>query len=216
MRLVMISILPVLLFADPPWTPDVGIYEGDGNQNETTMGVFGGNYVCGGWNDSRLGTYHVGFGASTDGGQTWKETLMIQTSYPDDCDPCIIISETGDIYYFWLSYNPYTARGDIYLTKSTDWGKTWQPSICVTPNSYNTLDDKPWAAIDGNNVFVTWYDYGGTFGLKFKRSTDYGQTWPGSGTVIGYGGNGTCPIRGTDSLVYVGWGMQDIRFNRST
>ncbi|RKX71360.1 hypothetical protein DRP53_01980 [candidate division WOR-3 bacterium] len=211
-----ILLIPLLLLADPPWSPDVGIYEGGGNQNETTMGTYNDTLICGGWNDSRLGTYHVGFGWSTDGGETWKETLMIEPSYPGDCDPCIVIGEDGIIYYFWLSYNPSTFRGDIYLTKSTDWGKSWQPSICVTPNSPTTLDDKPWAAIDGNNVFVTWREFGGGGGIKFKRSTDYGQTWPGSGVVIGYSGNGTIPLRGTDSLVYVGWGMQDVRFNKST
>ncbi|HIE05204.1 MAG TPA: exo-alpha-sialidase [bacterium (Candidatus Stahlbacteria)] len=217
MRKLLILLIAVLLFADPPWLPNVKVSQdpGSGNQDETTMGVFGGNLVCGGWNDNRQGgTWHVGFARSTDGGQTFQETLMYEPSYPMDCDPCIIISETGDIYYFWLSYDG--SYGDIYLTKSTDWGETWQPSICVTAGSPTTLDDKPWAAIDSNNVFVTWYDYRGTYGLKFKRSTDFGQTWPGTGILVGTGGNGTCPIRGTDSLVYVGWGMQDIRFNRST
>ncbi len=217
MRLVIFFILlPLLLFGDPPWTQDVGVYEGTGNQNEMTMGVFGETNICGGWNDGRLTTYHVGFGWSTDGGQTWQETLMVEPTYPGDCDPCILVSKTGEIYYFWLSYNSSNYRGDIYLTKSSDWGQTWQPSICVTPNSSSTLDDKPWAAIDSNNVFVTWYEYGGTGDLKFRRSTDFGQTWPGSGIVIGSSGNGTCPLRGPDSLIYVGWGIQNIRFNKST
>lgn len=206
-----------MLFADPPWSVDVQVSQdpGSGNQNETTMGIFGDTLLCGGWNDNRQGLYHVGFARSVDGGVTWQETLMIEPSYPSDGDPVIAIDDAGVIYYFWLSFNSGSFVGDIFLTKSTDWGQTWQPSINCTPGSPSTLDDKPWARIDGNDIFLTWYEYGGSGGLNFKRSTDYGASWS-AGVTVGYGGNGTMAIRGTGSDVFVGWGFQDIRLNKST
>ncbi|MFB0509969.1 MAG: sialidase family protein, partial [bacterium] len=202
---------------DPPFIPNVAVSNdpGTGNQNETTIGIFGGNYVCGGWNDSRLGVYHVGFAFSTDGGLNWSDdTVMIEPSYPNDGDPVICIDDSGTVYYFWLSFSP-SYVGDIFLTKSYDGGVTWGPFVCVTPNSPTSLDDKPWATIDGDNIYVTWYEYGTTSDLKFTRSTDRGATWS-TGVSVGRGGNGTTPFRGTDSTIYVGWGMQDVKLNKST
>ncbi|GEM_PF-5249826 len=213
------SILPAgNLPKDPPFLPNVPVSNdpGRGNQNETTIGIFRRNYVCGGWNDNRTGVYHVGFAFSTDGGLTWSDdTLMIEPTYPEDADPVICIDDSGTVYYFWLSFNRSPFTGDIFLTKSRDGGRTWGPFICVTPNSPSSLDDKPWATIDGNNIFVTWYEYGTSNVLKFARSTDRGNTWS-TGITVGSGGNGTFPFRGTDSTVYVGWGMQDVRLNKST
>jgi|GEM_PF-1353992 len=217
MKRAFLFLVALFLFANSPWMPDVQVSQdtGTGNQNETTIGIFADTLVCGGWNDSRTGTYHVGFAASYDCGFTWQETLMYEPSYPGDCDPCIVVNDSGHICYVWLSYNSSAFVGDIYYTKSTDWGQTWGPSICVTSGSPSTLDDKPWAAVDRNNVFLTWREFYGDNALKFKRSTDWGQTWS-SGVIIGYYGNGSMPFRGTDSIVYAGWGAQDVRFNKST
>lgn len=218
MKKIIIIFIAMFLFADPPWSINIKVSQdpGTGNQNETTIGIFGGNLVCGGWNDSRQTTYHVGFVRSTNGGSSFfLDTLMIEPTYPGDCDPCIAISDSGHIYYFWLSYNPSNYTGDIYFAKSTNWGQSWGPMNCATPGTPNTLDDKPWAIIDNNNIFLSWYDYGGTGALRFKRSTNLGQDWM-SPVTIGSGGNGTMCIRGTDSMLYVGWGYQDLRFNRST
>jgi len=192
MKKVILILIALFLFADPPWTTDVPVSQdpGGGNQNETTIGIFADSLVCGGWNDSRLGAYHVSFAASTDYGATWQETLMFEPSYPSDCDPCIVVNDSGTICYVWLSYNASTMRGDVYVTKSADWGRTWGPSICVTPNTPTTLDDKPWGACDGNNMYVTWRAFYGATGIRFKRSTDWGQTWgsdvvANTGTFIG-------------------------------
>jgi hypothetical protein len=203
---------------DPPFIPNVPVSNdpGAGNQNETTIGIFGGYFVCGGWNDNRTGIYHVGFASSTDGGLTWSDdTVLTEPTYSEDGDPVICIDDSGTVYYFWLSFERSTNRGDIFLTKSYDGGSSWGPFVCVTPNSLNSLDDKPWATIDGNNVYVSWYEYGTTGNLKFTRSTDRGATWS-TGVAVGSGGNGTTPFRGTDSTIYVGWGFQDLKLNKST
>ncbi len=217
MRSFIILFFTTLLIADSPWTTDVQVSQdpGTGNQDETSIGVFGTNLICGGWNDNRTGVYHVGFASSTDGGVTWQETLMTEPTYSEDGDPVIKIDKFGNIYYFWLSFERSPYHGDVFMTKSTDWGQTWGPFICVTPNSPNSLDDKPWATIDGNNIYLTWYEYGTSYSLKFTRSTDYGQTWS-TGVAIGSGGNGTYPFRGTDSTIFVGWGMQNVQLNKST
>lgn len=205
-------------FPDPPFIPNVAVSNdpGTGNQNETTIGIFGGNFVCGGWNDNRTGIYHVGFAASSDGGLTWSDdTVLTEPTYSEDGDPVIGIDDSGVVYYFWLSFNRSNNSGDIFLTKSYDGGVTWGPFVCVTPNSPTSLDDKPWATIDGYNIYVTWYEYGASGNLKFTRSTDRGATWS-TGVAVGSGGNGTTPFRGTDSTIYVGWGFQDVKLNKST
>ncbi|MEO0095483.1 MAG: hypothetical protein ABIL66_06280 [candidate division WOR-3 bacterium] len=217
MRSIILLLLCGAAFANPPWIPNIKVSQdpGTGNQNETTMANYQDTLFCGGWNDNRLGNYHVGFARSTNSGTTWAETLMYETTYPSDCDPCIVVNDSGHICYVWLSYNVSNYTGDIYLTKSRDWGRTWGPSLCLTPGTASSLDDKPWAAVDGNYMFLTWYEYGTSYNLMFKRSTDYGQTWS-TAVSIGSGGNGTMAFRGTGQNLFVGWGMQDIRLNRST
>jgi hypothetical protein len=204
---------------DPPFITDVPVSidtNPEGNQNETTIGVAAGGITVGGWNDNRTGVYHVGFARSTDFGATWlPDTLMIDSAYSEDGDPVICVDDSGHIYYFWLSFKRSPSSGDIVLTKSTDGGATWGPILNVTPGSPSSLDDKPWATIDGDNVFLSWYEAYSSGSLKFKRSTDRGATWS-SGIEVGRGGNGTYPFRGTDSTVYVGSGMQDLRLNKST
>ncbi len=216
MKIVLWCFCTFFLFADSPWSPDVQVSQdpGSGNQNETTMGILGDSLICIGYNDSRLGAYHVGFAASYDGGATWQETLMFEPGYPSDADPCIVVNDSGHICYVWLSYDPGDFYGDIFITKSRDWGQTWGPSINVTAGTASSLDDKPWASVDENNVFVTWRDFGLYDALRFKRSSDWGETWD-EGVDIGYSGNGTMSLRGNDSIIYVGWGMQDLRLNKS-
>ncbi len=212
----LLLLIAAFLFGDPPWTPDIQVSQdpGTGNQNETTIQVFDDSLICGGWNDSRTGVYHVGFGHSFDGGITWQETLMIESTYPEDGDPVICVDDSGTIYYFWLSFDRNSYTGDIILTKSNDWGQTWGPMQNVTSNS-SSLDDKPWAMVEGSNVFLTWYEWGTSFNLMFMRSIDYGQTWLPK-VSVGFGGNGTMPFRGIDSTIYVGWGVQDLMLNTST
>jgi len=120
MKNILLFIIAAGLFADSPWLVDVQVSQdpGTGNQDETTMAVFQDSLICAGWNDSRLSLYHVGFAASTDGGQTWQETLMIEPTYPSDADPVLAVDEFGDIYYVWLSYNSGGYVGDIYLTRA--------------------------------------------------------------------------------------------------
>jgi hypothetical protein len=187
-----------------------------GNQNETALAV-DGQYVYGGWNDNRTGVYHVGFNRSTDGGLTWaaRDTLMDHASFPEDGDPVVCVDDAGVVYYLWLAFNRSPYNGDIVMTKSTDNGTTWGPTQVLTPGTPGTLDDKPWLTIDGDDLFVTWYDYGGTNGFKFIRSADRGVTWTAP-VYIGSGGNGTWPMHGRDSTVFVVWGVSDIKFNKST
>lgn len=216
--LCMMLILASTVVADPPFISNRAVSNdpGTGNQNETTIGIYRNNYVCGGWNDNRTGVYHVGFAYSTDGGLTWaRDTILTEPTYPEDGDPVLGIDDAGVVYYAWLSFNRSNNTGDVFLTKSTDGGRTWGPFVCVTSNTPLSLDDKPWMTIDANNIFFTWYDYGNTYNLMFRRSTDRGVTFMPS-VSVGSGGNGTCPFRGRDSTVCVGWGMQNVQLNKST
>lgn len=215
--LLMLLVAVGLLLANPPFIPNVPVSHdpGTGNQNETSLGTWGRNCAYGGWNDNRTGVYHVGFGRTTDGGLTWVDTLMMAPSYTEDGDPVIAVDDSGTVYYFWLNFNRSTYRGYIYLVKSRDSGRTWGPFINCTPDAPNSLNDKPWVTIDGNNIFLTVYDYGSSNGLLFRRSTNRGQTWS-NGVQFGSGGNGTFPFRGLDSTVFVGWGFQNISLNKST
>lgn len=212
--IVLTTVPIVMLLGDSPWTANVKVSQdpGTGSQNETTIAVFNDTLICAGWNDDRQGSWRAGFAASTDGGATWhRETLMVAPSYVIACDPCLVVDDSGSIYYFYLCAGVSTNK--VFFSQSTDWGLTWSDAVCATP-VVTFPADKPWALIDGANIFLTWMEFNEIY---FARSTDLGQTWPVGIKVSQYTvGNGSMPIRGTDSLVYVGWGRQAMLFTRST
>jgi len=68
---------------------------------------------------------------------------------------------------------------DIFIKKSSDGGVTFDKSINLSNNS--GFSEHPHLAVYGNNVYVTWIDYG-TYtnykkGILFRKSNDGGQTF---------------------------------------
>lgn len=168
-----------------------------------------------------------GYYWSTDGGYTWGNNLLPghdqgpQTtpqgaSYGYHCisDPVAYWDNQGNAYYSGLAYNhkggdinpppgapnPGGLGNNLFLARSTDGGKTYEPAVVVVQGSDDTgfLHDKQWFTIDykTGNIYFTWSmfatqspafpyervppDLAGVIGtdqLMFTRSIDGGKTW---------------------------------------
>lgn len=149
---------------------------------------------------------------SKDGGKTWLNSLM--PGHPEDganatspnrvwpcnSDPVVVFGEDGIAYFSGLGIrgsdtpnpmHPCVLTGSgIWLMKSADGGETWTDFSCVAsgasaPAGGGVGVDKQWFAVDGSNVYFTYMAFNPTsLDLKFRRSTDRGETWGGEITLF--------------------------------
>ncbi len=197
-----------------PTEPSIAI-----NPNNTNILFAGAN----------LNNYYV----SLDGGLTWSENTLT-SSYGVWGDPCTLIDNNGNFYFFHLS-NATSWLDRIVCQKSTDNGQTFSNGTFLGLN--NPKDqDKEWATIDrdNNNIYVLWtqFDsYGSTdptckTEILFSKSTDEAQTWSNPLKINQFDGNcededltveGAVPTIGPNNEIYTSWaGPNGIVFNRST
>jgi hypothetical protein len=120
---------------------------------ETTPNNFIGIYQ-----DNSSGNFDIYKKVSTDNGNTWSHPIKILDNPLDEERPKVLKSNDGTI---WLIYQmqkptvlPKFKQYDIYYTKSTDNGVTWQPSTQFT--RYIGNDFYVNAAIFGNSPLLSF------------------------------------------------------------
>lgn len=195
-----------------PNVPVVGEAAPDRQQVETTIVVdpHNPNILVAGAQDYGLKSvgehrWH-GYYRSTDGGQTWTNSLL--PGFPGDfspqglasplhrsnatSDPVLAFDRLGNVYYTGLVFNVSAAgplgNGPIgntvaFVAKFTNDGATYSGMTLITGPLFA---DKPWIAVDttggpfDGNVYLA-FDANLTaashFGTLFTRSVDGGKTW---------------------------------------
>lgn len=151
---------------------------------------------------STLTTSHVTFAKSTDGGQTWTQTFVVQNindirgnltkggnSIRVNSFPYIAVDHSNGPRRGWI-YITYAARPatgqppDVYLVKSTDFGNTWSAPAKVNSESANKDQWFPAIAVDpaDGSVNICYYDSrnfpnNDSTEVYLSRSLDGGVTW---------------------------------------
>ncbi|MBL7803599.1 MAG: hypothetical protein JNL02_07690 [Saprospiraceae bacterium] len=137
---------------------------------------------------------HRGVFRSTDGGQSWQQTLFIADSVgvidmvqsPDN--PEVLFAASWD--RIRNNSESIVSGPNARIWRSTDGGQTWAPLAGGLPE---TDMSRPGLAIDptdGDHVFACFADAGLQFGGLYE-STDGGDTWtqlPGTGIDPGFQG----------------------------
>ena len=152
------------------------------------------------------GNVWTGYYRSTDGGQTWSNSLV--PGYPEDgstagsaspargsCaaagDPTQSFDGAGHLYYGFICFNrAKPTNGSIYLARYDDHGEDYVRTVRVergTPSVWGLFQDKINIAVDqgsgtptAGNVYVAWARYSGQAAnnnIFFTRSTDGGRTF---------------------------------------
>lgn len=127
------------------------------------------------WSDARNGDADILLVRSTDGGQTWSQPVRIND------DP---VGNGRDQFFQWIAVDPtngqivvmfYDRRADpnnlildVYITRSTDGGLTFEPNIKVNTVAFNPRDDRVFQgtfigdynalAVYGNLAYPVWSD----------------------------------------------------------
>ncbi len=186
--------------------------------------------VLSSWRDFRLGYRQVAIGRSTDGGNTWVDSLVRRTKYERQSDPCVDVNSNGDFFICFLDYELFTGGASLLtVVKGYNKGVNWGPDISV--GSYDgTFEDKQFITVDrtgGPNtgdLYMAWARFtpahdGDT--IMFVRLQDEAITFDtpiavgpppdfsNCGTSYNYGGQFAQPIVDTDGNVYVFWNSVD-------
>jgi len=127
------------------------------------------------WRDFRNGNPEIYYIHSLDNGDTWNtsQRLTYDDPRPTNIYDVNIASEGTQVYLAWKDYR--TGSSEIFFKMSNDSGKTWNSDQRLTYDyraSYN-----PVLAIEGNNLYIAFDDYGTKTNVCILRSTTDGETW---------------------------------------
>ncbi|MFQ6114920.1 MAG: dockerin type I domain-containing protein, partial [bacterium] len=131
------------------------------------------------WNQDLEGPHEeVCYSRSTDGGETWEDSIVLSLIDNHESFQQDITVEHNNVYVVWFDLSSGQESG-IYLRKSTNGGGTWtniEPVALSGPDYFDYY--RPAIAAKDSEVFVAFGKNVEQDGmLKFKKSTDYGETW---------------------------------------
>lgn len=177
---------------------------------------------------------------SFDAGRTWQIATGVEsTSYRVSGDVSTTFDNQGHAFICYIAFDKLGTysywghnggRNGIYVRRSLDGGKTWEPKdIAATEQPEKMPDgsgvpweDKPYLVADtshgpyAGNLYIGWTRWTiADSQIQFVRSTDHGKTWSkpieidtvrglprdDNGAVEGFAG-----AVGPDSTLYAVWG----------
>lgn len=170
-------------------------------QNESSIAIspIDPKYLIASAVDSRVGAW-VYF--SRDGGVTWENQSfgVVRQNWQSGNDPSVGFDHEGNPYVMYGAFpQPFTGESGVYIARSFDTGRTWQPHIVVIEHTGamtadSAFEDKYYIEIDRSAsspyrgwMYTPWKrvtDRDSATQIVFTRSIDGGTTWT---TPIGIG-----------------------------
>lgn len=104
------------------------------------------------WEETADGPPRIAFIRSEDGGQTWSDPLVVNDAEPqrtwtfNEFFPSVSVAPSGRLDVAWYDWrndvafdpgaeDPDNVLQDVYLSSSTDGGRTWSPDVRITDRS---------------------------------------------------------------------------------
>jgi hypothetical protein len=152
-------------------------------------------------NGGAKGSVNLYVSKSSDGGNTWTNTLIDTSGAPPDCSAfscgwaflgaqmTMTNDSSGNLYLLWNAGS--TAKGPerIYFAKSTNNGQTWSAKADVSTAPTGTSHAFPAVAATGNgDVRISWMDTrtGSHWNVFYRNSTNGGSSWSSEADLSTY------------------------------
>ena len=166
------------------------------NEEQVWICPIDSNIIIANWRDFRHGYRQVGIGRSTDGGQTWTDSLIsigmqIFFGNSKQSDPTMTVDRLGNFYMSVLDWDAFGFTGGSYIAfyKSIDKGVSWTgpvPHLSVINTS--VFEDKQFITTDrtggshDGNLYCAWARFNSNPGsgpnrMAFVRSIDGGASF---------------------------------------
>jgi hypothetical protein len=170
-----------------------------------------GRYVYVLWLDDTSGNRDIYFKRSADNGNTFDHTVNLSNNPGGSINPHMAISENSSSLYIVWEHIPGN-NGEIFFTRSTDNGATFQKPINIGTNT--GLNGSPQIVASANNVYVVWHH--ATNGIQLTRSTDNGHTFDSAVRISGKNAYALNPqLAASLDNVYVVWQSNPLDKNAS-
>ncbi|UCD94533.1 MAG: thrombospondin type 3 repeat-containing protein [Candidatus Zixiibacteriota bacterium] len=209
----------------PPANYQISTPDGDlQNEEQFWVSPVDSNIIIGLWRDFRLGYRQVTVGRSTDGGQTWIDSLVSQTRFLFQSDPCVDVDREGNFFLSFMDWD--NTLNTLSILKSRDGGLTWEGPTYTNP-SITVFDDKQFITVDrtggpyDGNLYMSWARYpnslyGDTMmfvrlqkdGFHFDTPYPICAPWTQCGNWP-MAGQFAQPLVGSDGAVYVFFNSND-------
>lgn len=174
---------------------------------------------------------------STDGATTFNDGTFfgLHGNKDQDKEWATIDRNNGNIYAFWTEFDAYgstspTCETRLLFSKSTDASNTWSTPVTINTQNGNCVDEDN--TVEGavpsigpnGEIYIAW---AGPYGIRFNKSTDFGNTWLSNSILVDAQPNGwdftipgiqrangmpitACDISGglNNGTIYVNWSDQ--------
>jgi len=145
------------------WSKPVRVNDIPGSAREGLHAMASGNgWIVAVWLDLRDKGTSLYWSKSDDGGATWSKSLLVYESPSGTicqcCHPSVLVGPGGAIHVMWR--NSLDGSRDMYVTRSTNGGKTWLPAKKVGRDTWVLnacpMDGGSFTVTGSNNVYTTW------------------------------------------------------------
>jgi hypothetical protein len=175
-----------------------------GDSTAPAVAVSGDNvYVV--WSDNSPGNFEILYRRSTDGGETFGDTVNLSITAGDSSAPAVAVS--GDNVYVVWSDNSL-GNLDIFYRRSTDGGANFGDTVNLT--NFGGDSSAPAVAVSGNNVYVVFRIklFAADGAILYRRSTDGGANFGDTVNLSITAGDPFAPaVAVSGNNVYVVWGV---------
>lgn len=153
------------------------------------------------------GSSNIGWATSTDGGATWQNGFLPDTTkyvgglYDRITDPAVSYDAAHHTWMIatvvFLQISTGFLAPAVLVSLSTNGGTAWSKPVTVTYVGSNGYLDKDWIACDDTpaspyygHCYIEWDDYLRNDLIQMSTSTDGGRTW-GTAQATADGASGT-------------------------
>jgi BNR repeat-like domain len=136
----------------------------------------------------------------------WTAAKRLTWNAGSSENPAVAVDSAGQVHVVWWDSTP--GHYEIYYTRSTDGGTSWQPSKRLT---WTDGSLSPAIAVDGlGRLHVVWVNnLDVNSEIYYKRSTDGGVTWGANKRLTWTSGQSLMPAVAVDSSGYLHVAWQD-------